>query len=58
VTGDWNADGTTTIGLFNMTASKFFLRETNSNGAPDNTFVYNTGIDPNGVAVVGDWDGL
>jgi len=35
ITGDWNADGVTTIGVFDPTAAIWQLRNSNSPGAPD-----------------------
>ena len=37
VVGDWNGDGITTIGLYRPSGSIFFLRNTNTTGAPDIT---------------------
>jgi hypothetical protein len=53
VVGDWNNDGTDTIGI--VTSDKaWVLRNTNSGGAPDLAFYYG----PLGsVPVVGDWNG-
>jgi hypothetical protein len=49
------AGGTDTIGLFRATGSSFFLRNTNSLGAPDMT-VASYGA-PGDLPIVGDWDG-
>jgi hypothetical protein len=60
--GDWNGDGVDTIGLYNPTKSKFFLRNTTSLQGPtdlgyaDITFTYGP---PNSgwLPIVGDWNG-
>jgi hypothetical protein len=54
--GDWSANGTDTVGLFNPTTSAFFLRNTNDSGYADLTFAYgpaNAGWTP----IVSDWNG-
>jgi hypothetical protein len=53
--GDWTNSGIDTIGLYSPTSSKFFLRNSNSTGVADTTFVYG----PAGAGwtpLVGDWD--
>jgi hypothetical protein len=56
VVGDWNGDGIDTIGLYNPTSAKFFLRNENSAGNATTTFYYGpTGND--WLAVAGDWSG-
>jgi hypothetical protein len=40
VIGDWNADGTVTIGLFVPGSANWFLKNSNSAGAADLTFNY------------------
>ena len=55
--GDWNGDGTDTIGLYNPTAGTFFIRNSNSTGIADLEFSYG----PAGagwIPLSGDWDGL
>lgn len=39
VTGDWNGDGVDTIGVFDSTLGVFYLRDSNTAGAPDRSFV-------------------
>ncbi len=56
LSGDWNGDGTTTIGAYNPATSTFFLRNSNSGGGADAAFQF--GAAGGGYApVVGDWDG-
>jgi hypothetical protein len=43
VTGDWNADGTTTVGVYDPVSARWELRNTNTPGSPDMT-------PPNGFA--------
>jgi len=60
VTGDWNADGTTTIGSFVPTTERFYLRNSNSTGAADaGNFKYSvTAGASDETPVTGNWDGL
>jgi hypothetical protein len=54
--GDWNGDGTTTVGLYNPATGTFYLKNTNSAGAADLTFTYG----PGGLGwmpIAGDWLG-
>jgi hypothetical protein len=56
ITGDWDGDGTDSIGLYNPTTSKFYLHNSNDVGVADLTFQYgppNAGWTP----IVGDWNG-
>lgn len=57
VAGDWDGDGTETIGVFNPSASSWALRNSNSGGAPDiSEFSFgNASAQP--YPVVGDWNG-
>jgi hypothetical protein len=59
IVGDWDGNGTTTIGLFRPAAgphpNMFLLRNTNSPGSPDVMIV---GFGQAGdLPIVGDWDG-
>jgi hypothetical protein len=54
LSGDWNADGTDTIGAFRSSRSDWYLRNTNSRGSPDISFSFGNANDK---PVVGDWDG-
>src|SRR5207248_1268494 len=58
VTGDWNGDGTTSIGVVRVNSKTghlvWLLRNTNVAGAPDTNFEF--GSDALGdLPVVGDW---
>ena len=56
IAGDWNGDGTDTIGLFNPVTSAFFLKNANEGGVADLMFRYGpaeSGWQP----IAGDWDG-
>ncbi len=56
VAGDWNGDGIDTIGNFDPTTATFALRNINSVGSADITFVFGTagaGL----KAIAGDWNG-
>jgi len=54
LSGDWNADGITTIGVFR--AGQFFLRNTNTAGFADVAFAID-GTQPGDIPLAGDWDG-
>jgi len=54
VTGDWNADGKTTVGLYHPQSGAWKVRNTNSAGDPDATFQF--GPAGASVPVTGDWD--
>jgi hypothetical protein len=57
ISGDWDADGTTNIGLYNPGASAFFLRYSNTAGPADVFFNYGppgAGCKP----LAGNWSGL
>lgn len=54
LSGDWDGDGTDSIGAFDPETNAFFLKNTNSSGASDQTFVFGA---PGDLPVVGDWDG-
>ncbi len=54
--GDWDGNGTETIGLYYPTTSVFYLKNSNDSGMADTVFWYGlagAGFTP----VVGDWDG-
>jgi hypothetical protein len=59
VTGDWNGDGTATIGVVRVTSDghwEWILRDFNSGGAATYDFVYgNRSL--GAIPVVGDWNG-
>jgi hypothetical protein len=52
VIGDWNGDGTRTVGV--VRGNRWLLRNENSAGAPDIDFVFGN---PGDTPVVGDWNG-
>ncbi|MBI4439575.1 hypothetical protein HY638_01225 [Candidatus Woesearchaeota archaeon] len=54
VVGDWNGDGTNTIGIYAPLTNTFMLRNTNNAGYPDIQVAYGVAGD---IPVVGDWDG-
>jgi hypothetical protein len=54
VFGDWNHDGSKTIGVFRPSEGRWYLRNSNSPGAPD-AGVFQYGI-PTDIPVVGDWN--
>jgi hypothetical protein len=54
VVGDWDGDGTFTVGIFEPDTGVWKLKNTNQEGAPDYTFAYGQRGD---TPVVGDWDG-
>jgi secreted PhoX family phosphatase len=56
IAGDWNGDGTTTVGLYNPATGTFYLKNTNTAGAADETFVYGPG-GPGWTPIAGDWNG-
>jgi hypothetical protein len=53
--GDWNGDGVDTIGLYDKTTSRFYLKNSNDGGTADISFAYGpagSGWTP----IVGDWN--
>src|SRR5262249_5317008 len=55
VAGDWDGNGTTTVGVFDPATATWYLRNSNSPGIPDvKPFVYGL---PGWIPVAGDWDG-
>ena len=55
ITGDWDGDGVSTIGLFRPSTGQFFLHNRiESTGTPDITFNFGQAGD---LPVAGDWDG-
>src|SRR5205823_3931719 len=54
VVGDWNGDGTTTIGVVDPTTMIWHLRNSNSAGTPDITPFQHRG--PRWIPVTGDWN--
>lgn len=55
VAGDWDGDGTMTVGIYRVTTGQFFLKNENSTGAP---IVYQFYLgDPGDLPMAGDWNG-
>jgi len=52
ITGDWNGDGTDTIGVYRN--GVFYLRNSNTVGTADTFFAFGL---PNDQPIAGDWDG-
>jgi len=57
IAGDWDGNGTDTIGLYNPAISKFFLRNTNNTGYADETFTFE-GAGAGCLPIAGDWNGV
>jgi hypothetical protein len=53
--GDWDGNGTVTIGLYDPNTATFYLRNSNTSGVSDYSAVFGNG--GNWLPVVGDWDG-
>jgi hypothetical protein len=54
VVGDWDGNGSTTIGVFDPATATWYLKNSNSAGAPDIApFAYG---EPGWVPVTGDWN--
>ena len=54
IAGDWDGDGTDTVGTFQSGTASWFLRNSNTSGNADVTFIYGA---PGQAAIAGDWDG-
>ena len=54
VAGDWDGNGTTTVGVYRPSSSTFLLRNANASGEPDVTVAFGRAGD---VPIVGNWDG-
>lgn len=54
VSGDWDGNGTTTVGVYRPSASTFVLRNGNAAGEADLTVAFGRAGD---VPIVGNWDG-
>jgi hypothetical protein len=55
IAGDWNADNTDTVGIYNPSTGAWFLRNTNTPGPGDVAFGYGP---PGATPLAGDWDGF
>ena len=56
IIGDWNGDGVDTVGIYDKASGTFSLKNTNSNGAADLTFVFGGG-GSTVLPIAGDWNG-
>ena len=56
IAGDWNGDGTDTVGLYNPAKSAFYLRNTNDTGYADVTFAFGA-AGAGWIPIAGDWNG-
>lgn len=56
IVGDWDNNGSDTIGAYNPTGGAFFLKNSNAPGGADIVVSFGPG-GPDFVPVVGDWDG-
>ena len=54
VAGDWNGDGTTTVGVFRPSTATWYLSGANANGALTGGFTFGS---PGDIPVAGDWNG-
>lgn len=52
--GDWDCDGTDTVGMFRTGTGFAYLRNDNSTGSADHEFFFGSAGD---IALAGDWDG-
>jgi hypothetical protein len=52
--GDFNANGTDTVGLHRESTGLVYFRNSNTTGVADNQFIYGN---PGDMLVAGDWDG-
>lgn len=52
--GDWNGNGTDTVGLYRPSNQTFYLRNSNTSGGADITTKYGN---PGDIPIVGDWNG-
>ncbi len=57
IAGDWNGDTRDSIGFFDPETSEFHLRNKNTNGPFDFTFVFGSPPGPGFLPIAGDWDG-
>ena len=54
VTGDWDGNGTTTVGVYRPSTLTFLLRNTNAAGEPDVSIPFGKAGD---IPLTGNWDG-
>ncbi len=55
IKGDWNNDGTDTIGVYRPSTGDFFLKNTNTPGAPDISVQFGA-VNASFVPLSGDWN--
>jgi len=53
VTGDWNRDGSSTIGIFRPSEGRWYLTNNNASGVAEGVFRFGS---PGDIPVVGDWN--
>ena len=56
IMGDWDGNGSDTLGLYDPATGFFYLKNSNAPGGADTFFSFGPG-GPNYTPVVGDWDG-
>ncbi len=56
IVGDWDGNGSDTIGAYNPTGGVFFLKNSNAGGGADIALNFGPG-GPDYTPIVGDWDG-
>ncbi len=56
IVGDWDGNGSDTVGAYNPALGVFFLKNSNQNGVADLAFYYGPG-GAGVLPIVGDWDG-
>ena len=54
VAGDWNGNGTETVGIFRPSEARVYLRNTNTQGVGDVSYEFGEAGD---IPIAGDWDG-
>ncbi|MCC6744959.1 MAG: alpha/beta fold hydrolase [Acidobacteria bacterium] len=54
LSGDWDGDGVSTLAFYRPATGGFYIRNTNSSGSPDFSFVFGSA---NSTPLRGDWDG-
>ena len=55
VVGDWDGDGTDTIGMYSRTKKTWYLKGSNTDGWGDVSTVRFGSVDTSWLPVVGDW---
>src|SRR5262249_28206344 len=57
IAGDWDGDGFDSVGLYDPNSGNWYLKNSNSAGSADITFLYRPVNSTELIPVVGDWDG-